>query len=189
MSIWIEWVRNPVRWFSLIALTALLGGLWIWASAVPSSATSGALIPSPHVGFAAPDFRVESLQGGEFRLSDWRGQVVVVNFWASWCPPCRAEMPALQVAYVADRERGLAIVAVNTIYQDALSDVRNFVEENGLTFPIALDRTGEIARQYQLRALPSTFFIGPDGVIRKVVIGGPLSEATLRSAVQQLLEE
>jgi peroxiredoxin len=167
----------------------VLGAIWIGFSQVPASATTSGSIPSPREGFAAPDFTLETLDGETITLSDLRGKAVVVNLWASWCPPCRAEMPALQAAYEADNARGLEILAVNMTYQDREQDARNFVEDFGLTFTIPLDRDGTVARQYLLRALPSTFFVGPDGVIRKVVIGGPMSEATIRTTVSELLEE
>ncbi|MCH7566813.1 MAG: TlpA family protein disulfide reductase [Nitrospirae bacterium] len=154
-----------------------------------AAATTGGAIPSPREGFLAPDFTLETLQGETVTLSDLRGKAVVVNLWASWCPPCRAEMPALQAAYEADRERGLEIVAVDMTYQDSEEDAQRFAKDFGLTFTIALDCDGMVARQYLLRALPSTFFVGPDGVIRKVVIGGPMSEATIRSTVSEMLEE
>jgi peroxiredoxin len=166
-----------------------LGTGWIWISAAPAAATTSGQIPSPREGFAAPDFSLELLGGAEITLSELKGKVVVVNLWASWCPPCRAEMPALQSAYQADRHRGLEIVAINTTFQDGEIDAQQFANSLGLTFPIALDRTGTVSRQYLLRALPSTFFIGRDGVIRKVIIGGPMSEATIRSTVEELLGE
>jgi thiol-disulfide isomerase/thioredoxin len=121
------------------------------------------------------------------QLSGLRGQSVIVNLWASWCPPCRAEMPALERVYKANRDRGLEILAVNTTFQDSEAAAAEFVQEFGLTFPIALDRTGEVSRSYLLRALPTTFFIDRDGVIRKVVLGGPMSETTLQTAVEELL--
>jgi peroxiredoxin len=183
--------RLASRRFWITTTLAVLGlGLgWIWLSAVPAAATTGGEIPSPREGFAAPDFTLEILDGGEVRLSSLRGKAVVINLWASWCPPCRAEMPALQAAYEAERDRGLEIIAINTTFQDQEHDARRFVEEFGLTFPIALDRSGTVSRQYLLRALPSTFFVGRDGVIRKVIIGGPMSEATIRSTVDELLGE
>ncbi|MFQ5944558.1 MAG: peroxiredoxin family protein, partial [Anaerolineales bacterium] len=182
-------VGNPIRWGAIVLGVVVLGGIWIAASQVPASATTSGAIPSPREGFAAPDFTLETLEGETVTLSDLRGKTVVVNLWASWCPPCRAEMPALQSAYEADRERGLEIMAVNMTYQDSEQDASQFAHDFGLTFTIPLDRDGTIARQYLLRALPSTFFVGPDGVIRKVVIGGPMSEATIRSTVSDLLEE
>ncbi len=182
-------VRDPVRWGAFVLGVLILGGIWIAVSQVPASATTSGAIPSPREGFAAPDFTLDTLDGQSVTLSDLRGKAVVVNLWAAWCPPCRAEMPALQAAYEMDRDRGLEILAVDMTYQDREQDVLRFVQEFGLTFTVALDRDGTVARQYLLRALPSTFFVGPDGVIRKVVIGGPMSEATIRSTVREMLEE
>jgi len=181
--------KDPIRWGAIVAGVVVLSVVWIGISQVPASATTSGSIPSPREGFAAPDFTLETLEGEQIRLSDLRGKAVVVNLWASWCPPCRAEMPALQAAYEADHERGLEILAVNMTYQDREQDARNFVDDFGLTFTVPLDRDGAVARQYLMRALPSTFFVGPDGVIRKVVIGGPMSEATIRSTVSEMLEE
>ena len=182
-------VRDPTRWGVTVLGVLILGGIWIAVSRVPASATTSGAIPSPREGFAAPDFTLDTLDGQSVTLSDLRGKAVVINLWAAWCPPCRAEMPALQAAYEMDRDRGLEILAVDMTYQDREQDVLRFVQDFGLTFTVALDRDGTVARQYLLRALPSTFFVGPDGVIRKVVIGGPMSEATIRSTVREMLEE
>jgi peroxiredoxin len=173
--------------FTLVVFIA--GAAWVWSSAVPDSATTGGRIPSPREGFLAPDFTLDLLTGGEMTLSEQKGKVVIINLWASWCPPCRAEMPALQEVYLANRDRGLEVLAVNTTYQDQESAAAAFVQDFNLTFPILLERTGDVARQYQLRAMPSTFFVDREGVIRKVIIGGPMSEVTLQTAVEELLQE
>jgi peroxiredoxin len=182
-------ISDPRRWSAFSILLLIAGAAWTWASAVPADATTAGAIPSPRQGFAAPGFTLDTLHGDPITLSDLRGKAVVVNLWASWCPPCRAEMPALQAAYDADRDRGLVVLAVNMTHQDSEADAAAFIEEFGLTFPVALDRDGTVARQYLLRALPSTYFVGPDGVIQQVIIGGPMSEATIRSAVSDLLDE
>ncbi len=179
---------RPGRWFPIMFIVIALGAAWVWTSSVPSSSTTGGLIPSPREGFLAPDFTLELIGGERVTLSELRGTAVVINLWASWCPPCRAEMPAIQDIYDRNKDRGLEVLAVNTTYQDRESDAAAFAQEFNLTFPIALDRTGEVARQYQLRALPSTFFVDREGVIRKVVIGGPMSETTLQTAIEQILE-
>lgn len=189
MSLLQRWVIHRPAWLGLVALTALLGGLWVNINRVPAAETSGGLIPSPRQGFLAPEFTLTSLGGEPFTLSDLRGQVVVVNLWATWCPPCRAEMPALQSAYETYREEGMVLLAVNSTDQDSISAVESFVDEYGLTFPILLDVEGLVSRLYQLQALPSTFFIDRQGVIQEVVIGGPMSEVTLETTVQQLLTE
>jgi peroxiredoxin len=137
----------------------------------------------------APDFTLELLDGGEVTLSDLRGQVVLLNLWASWCPPCREEMPAIQNVYNRYQARGFTVIALNTTYQDGEREASEFIEEMGLSFPVALDRTGEVSRRYLLRALPTTFFIDTEGVIQKVVVGGPMSEALIRSTVEALLPE
>ena len=164
-----------------------VGLLWTVVSAVPPEAGTRESTAAPREGFAAPDFRLTLLGGGEVALSELRGQVVIVNLWASWCPPCRAEMPALQEVYEAYRDRGLEILAVNTTYQDSQAAAARFVEEYGLTFPVPLDQTGDVSRSFLLRALPTSFFIDRDGVIRSVVIGGPMSKTTIQTTVERLL--
>ncbi len=177
------------RWSALMVIVFALGATWIWLSAVPASATTSGMISSPREGFVAPDFTLELLAGGEVTLSNLRGKVVVVNLWASWCPPCRAEMPAMQRLYEANSARGLEILAINTTYQDSRTSAQEFINEHGLTFPIPIDQSGAVARQYHLQALPTTFFIDHEGIIRQVVVGGPMSEATLQIAVESLLRE
>jgi len=198
-------IPDRSRWLVLTLVVFTAGAAWVWSSAVPDSATTGGRIPSPREGFLAPDFTLDLLTGGEMTLSEQKGKVVltggemtlseqkgkvvIINLWASWCPPCKAEMPALQEVYLANRDRGLEVLAVNTTYQDQESAAAAFVQDFNLTFPILLERTGDVARQYQLRAMPSTFFVDREGVIRKVIIGGPMSEVTLQTAVEELLQE
>lgn len=189
------------RTISILAL--LLGAAWIGVSArLLGGATNpgirapqqgflapvGQGIPAPHQGFLAPDFTLETLDGETITLSELRGQPILVNLWASWCPPCRQEMPAMQRMYEEFSAQGFTILAVNTTFQDNLTDTQAFVSEFGLTFPILLDRDGQVSDRYNLRALPSSFFIDRDGVIQEVVIGGPMAEALLRTRIERLLE-
>jgi cytochrome c biogenesis protein CcmG, thiol:disulfide interchange protein DsbE len=178
----------PSNWplFSIFVLLA--GAAWIWASAAPPGSTTGGRIPAPKAGFLAPDFLLKDPQGETLQLSELAGQPVLVNLWASWCPPCRAEMPAMQRVYEEYQAQGFVILAVNATDQDNLNAANAFVESLGLTFPILLDPTGEASAAYEVRALPTSFFIDREGIIREVVIGGPMSEALLRIRVQQILE-
>lgn len=177
------------RWYIFSALVLITGAAWIIASrAEPGDVTSGA-IPVPRQGFAAPEFSLTTPEGENISLSELRGSPVLVNLWTSWCPPCRAEMPAMQEAYQAYRDQGFVILAVNATNQDSHQDAIDFTEQYGLTFPILLDTNGEVSRLYQLRSLPTSFFIDRQGIIQEVVIGGPMSEALLRSRIQQLMEE
>ena len=171
-----------------MAIVLGLGTLWTYASRVVD-AGEVAQVPNPHEGFPAPDFALENLAGETVRLSDLRGQVVVVNLWASWCGPCRAEMPALQRLHETLHADGLVVLGVNSTAQDVEADARGFVTDVGVTFPILLDRADDVSQTYRLRALPSTFIVDRHGAIASVMIGGPLSEAVLRSKVESLLAE
>jgi thiol-disulfide isomerase/thioredoxin len=162
---------------------------WTLASTAKAADVTGGRVPSPREGFLAPGFKLDLLSGGSVELSELRGKVVVINLWASWCPPCRAEMPAIQRVYEGYKDRGLEVIAVNTTFQDSEVEVAAFVDELLLTFPIALDRTGEVSNRYLLRALPTTFFVDAEGVIQKIVIGGPMSETLIRTSVEGLLGE
>jgi peroxiredoxin len=182
-------LQDGRRWAAVMLLVTIVSIFWIWLSVVPASATTGGLIPSPREGFMAPDFTLDTLGGSQITLSDLRGKVVVVNLWTSWCPPCRAEMPAIENVYQANKEQGLEVLAVNSTYQDSEANAAAFVQEMGLTFPILLDRDGRVSNRYQLRALPTTYFIDRQGIIRSVVPGGPMSESLIQSKVADLLAE
>jgi cytochrome c biogenesis protein CcmG, thiol:disulfide interchange protein DsbE len=177
------------RWRLLLAGVLVVGCAWILFSRPAEGAITEGGIPSPHEGFAAPDFTLSLLDGRSVRLSDLRGQVVVVNFWASWCAPCWAEMPALQAFQDEAGARGAVVLAVNSTVQDREQAARDFASELSLTLPIALDPEGEATAAYQVRALPTTFFVDGEGVIRRVVVGGPLSRSVLETTVLDLLGE
>jgi cytochrome c biogenesis protein CcmG/thiol:disulfide interchange protein DsbE len=189
MDGWIAWISDRKRWSLLMVGVFLLCAAWIRLSAVPTSGEPGVELSIPRQGFVAPDFTLEQLQADEITLSDLRGRAVIINLWASWCLPCRAEMPAMQRVYESNRDRGLEILAIHATYQDTRAAAQVFVDEHDLTFPILLDSTGEVSSQYRLRSLPTTFFIDPQGIIQQVIIGGPISEATLQVAVEILLGE
>jgi peroxiredoxin len=177
---------NGTRIFYGFVLALGLG--WIWFSSSPQNMTAGQ-IPAPQAGFLAPDFSLKTLGGENVKLSDLRGKVVLVNVWASWCPPCRAEMPALERVYQAYKDQGFVVLAVDSTVQDTVANATAFVSENKLSFPILLDESGSVTRQYRVQSLPSSFFVGADGIIREVVIGGPMAEALLISRVEKLLKE
>jgi cytochrome c biogenesis protein CcmG/thiol:disulfide interchange protein DsbE len=181
--------KNPVRWFVFMTLILAVGIAWIMFSSVPASATTNSSIPSPRPGFLAPDFSLEQLGGGEISLSNLRGQVVVLNIWASWCPPCRAEMPALQRVYESNQDRGLHVLGIHTTFQDREAAAIEFAMQQDISFPILLDRSGLVSRMYQMRALPTTFFIDRAGIIQEVVIGGRLNDVSLQTTVETLLGE
>ena len=178
--------RSPRRIVYLIILG--LGSIWIYLSAVKPDASLSEKAAAPQTGFPAPDFVLKSTSGETVKLSHLRGQAVLVNLWATWCPPCREEMPSIEKVYSEYKDEGFVVLAVNMTYQDKPQKIVPFVTERGLTFPILLDETGDMANDYQLRSLPSSYFIGRDGVIKEVVIGGPMAEALLRTRVEEILK-
>jgi peroxiredoxin len=157
-------------------------------SADQSGASTSGKIPAPQLGFLAPAFELETPTGEEIKLSELRGQAVLVNLWAAWCPPCREEMQTIEKVFQEYNDQGFTVLGINMTYQDDPLAVGPFIDEQGLTFPILLDETGEMAKIYQLRSLPSSYFIRRDGIIDEVVIGGPMSEALLRTRVEDILK-
>lgn len=121
------------------------------------------------VGDRAPDFTLPSLDGGEITLSDLRGQAVLLNFWASWCLPCRQEMPLFQQTYERRGEEGFLVLAVNV--GESPAQAQQFMTSLGLTFPAALDQDQTLSRQYRVFGLPTSFFIDRRGVIHYVLPG------------------
>jgi cytochrome c biogenesis protein CcmG/thiol:disulfide interchange protein DsbE len=176
--------------FRAAAFVSLLLGLgWIRVSAQLPGTAANADIPAPQAGFLAPDFTLPTLDGENITLSDLQGHAVLVNVWASWCSPCRQEMPAMERIFQEYQADGLVILAVNATNQDSREGMIAFINEFGFSFPVLLDEDGFVSDQYQVRALPSSFFILPDGSIQEVVIGGPMADALLRTRVENLLKE
>lgn len=172
----------------LYSILIFLGFAWILASMDRTGASTSGKIPAPQQGFLAPNFVLNTMAGETVKLSDLRGQAVLINLWATWCPPCRAEMQAIETVYEDYKDQGFTVLAVNMTYQDEPSAIAPFVEEQGLTFPILLDETSEMASNYQLKSLPSSFFIDREGIIQEVVIGGPMAEALLRTRIEEILK-
>ena len=153
----------------LVLLVLILGPVWIWFHRVPSGIAALPPESIPLRGHPAPEFSLQTLDGEALSLSELRGQAIVLNFWATWCPPCRAEMPELQAAYQAYRSGGLVVLGVNQAEEAPV--VRAYLEELGLTFPVVLDANYEAASLYAVNSLPTTFFIDRDGIIRGMVVG------------------
>lgn len=180
-----DWVKN----FKISALILIAFSIfWIFYSRNPLSNNLD-VTSAPREGFLAPDFTLNTLDGSEVTLSALRGNIVVINIWATWCPPCRAETPALQNSYEQYKDLGVIILGVDLTNQDSLSDVKNFVRDFKLTYPILLDVDGKVAGLYQNTALPSTYFVDRQGIIHTVLIGGPMSETFIQSKIETILKE
>ena len=146
-----------------------------------SAAPSG---PAPRLEHAAPDFTVRTLDGKDVKLSDFRGRPVWINFWATWCPPCRAETPDIQEVYKAHQSDGLVVLAIS-IGENA-STVSDYVKRTRTTYTVGLDQGTGIAAQYRIVGIPTHFFIDRDGVIREWRIGS-MSKKTMESKVRKIL--
>ena len=125
----------------------------------------------PLVGGPAPEISLKDLQGNEVRLSDYRGKVVLLNFWATWCKPCREEMPSMEVLYKTFEKDGLVILAVSIDRVTTKKDIPPFVKGLNLTFPVLVDSWGQTDKRYKLMGVPETYIIDQQGVLREKVIG------------------
>ncbi|MGE8204604.1 peroxiredoxin family protein [Heyndrickxia sp. NPDC080065] len=127
----------------------------------------------------APDFELTTLSGKQAKLSDFKGKKVILNFWATWCPPCRAEMPHMQSFYEKNKSKGIEVVAINLTSNEKslqkVQKVKDFVKEYKLTFPILLDEVGMIGAQYQVFTIPTSYILDEEGKILKKQIG-PMDE-------------
>jgi peroxiredoxin len=171
------------RWFNVVEVA-----LWVMVA----GAVAFRLMPTPKaVAVAekgsAPDFTVRTLNAGKVSLSDLRGRVVLVNFWATWCPPCRLEIPGFERVYQEYEGKGFTVVGLSTD-EAGPGVVSSFIQQNGVTYPIGM-ATEEMRRLYGgVDALPESFLLDRTGHVRKMV-EGIFSEATLRRELDQLLAE
>jgi peroxiredoxin len=135
---------------------------------------------APELNAFAPPFALQTINGSTLNLNSLRGLPVLINFWATWCEPCKVEMPSLQAIYDTYKDRGLRIVAVNL--GEAPDTVRTWVQQMNLTFDVVLDPTAKIATLYQLRGQPSTYVVSPGGIISQIFFG-PTTESALETAL------
>lgn len=178
---WLDnlWIRNGL---GLLVFGAILGGL-VALDRMGGDADLGPLDSrSPEVGQLAPEFALRDPDGNVRELGDYRGDIVWINFWATWCGPCRRELPDIQNLATEFEDEGLVVLAVN---QAQLAETaESFWEELGLDLPILLDSGAEVSEQYRLIGLPHNVFIDRDGVLRSNHIGF-LTEGQMREALAE----
>ncbi len=151
--------------FLFVLIAILLSGFF-----VVGCATEGKIGEiGTQKGNIAPDISLYDLNGKEVRLSDFRGQVVMLNFWATWCGPCESEMPTMEAIYKKYKDSGFVILAVDV--GDSEVKVKRYIKEHNLTFPVLLDWSQAIAGDFAIIGFPTTFIIDQNGVIRAVVVG------------------
>ncbi len=138
-------------------------------------------------GETAPDFELTTLDGESVKLSDYRGKKVILNFWATWCPPCRAEMPHMQKYYEEQAAAdNVEILAVNLTKEDhGMEKIETFTEEYGLSFPIPLDKSGEIGALYQAVTIPTSYILDTQGRVQTKFVG-PMDQATIEKIISTM---
>jgi peroxiredoxin len=160
--------------YVILAAMALAVGVIVILLVFPREHPSqqSAAASAHFVGKLAPDFTLPTLDGTKVSLSQFRGQPVLINFWASWCLPCREEMPKLVQSNEAHKAEGLMLLGVNLTYSDSVSDAQAFVSEFKITFPVLLDKEGSVAeKMYQIPGIPTSVFINRDGTIERIQVG------------------
>jgi peroxiredoxin len=138
----------------------------------------------PVVGTTAPEFTLTDLQGRTQSLSGYRGKVVLLNFWATWCKPCTTEMPAMQAVYDRLKERNFVVLAVNELEDEA--KVREHIQAYRHTFTVLLDRDNRVANQYGVYGLPVSVFVDEKGVVQEYIKGGLLTEEKIQEVVSRI---
>jgi len=169
-----------------IVVTVLAGCGPVVTENTPDKVTTVAT--GPEVGKLAPEFKYADAKGKTVSLSNLRGKTVMLNFWASWCGPCKYEMPLLQ-ALAGDKDKaaqGLILLTVND--GESFDTVGQFMTANGYSFTVLLDTQNVITRSYNIRAIPTTFFIGQDGIIRNVKVGAFMNQTELGTILNRVIK-
>lgn len=138
----------------------------------------------PATGMPAADFTLSDLEGRPQSLSQYRGNIVLLNFWATWCKPCTTEMPAMQAAYDRWRDKGFVVLAVNELEDE--EKVRAHIREYKHTFPVLMDRENRVANLYGVYGLPVSVFIDEAGAVRSYIKGGLLTEQTIEDEIAKI---
>ncbi len=172
--------RSWLVWLGLVPL-----GLFAACTSNGPMITSGLGLERPKVVETAPAFRLERLAGGELSLRDFAGKVVVLNFWATWCSPCREELPAMDRIWQRYRAQGFEVIGI-AVDRGNRRGIADLIEELEIQFPIPLDQTGKVRKTYEVSALPFSYFIGRDGKFVGRIVGEVDWESP---ASLQLIEE
>ena len=166
----------------MMAVVALAGGMMFLSSTDRIAWSMGERVPA--VGMPAADFTLTDLNGRSQSLSQYRGKIVLLNFWATWCKPCTTEMPAMQICYDKLRDKDFVVLAVNELEDD--EKVREHIHAYQHTFPVLMDRENRVANLYGVYGLPVSVFIDEAGVVQAYIKGGLLTEQKILDEVARI---
>ncbi len=165
------------------SIVAFSMALWLAGVAgLPQSWSMGSRVPA--VGMPAEDFHLDDLDGTTQSLSQYRGKIVLLNFWATWCKPCTTEMPAMQASFDKLRHKGFVVLAINELEDEV--KVREHIKQYGHTFPVLMDRDNNVANQFGVFGLPMSVFIDQEGRVQKYIKGGLLTEQMIYDVVANI---
>ncbi|MDQ0197922.1 peroxiredoxin family protein [Neobacillus ginsengisoli] len=137
-------------------------------------------------GNMAPDFKLTTINGDDAKLSNYKGKKVILNFWATWCPPCKAEMPNIEEYYKENKDKNVIVLAVNlTTAEKNKDNIQQFIKDHGLTFPVLLDEKGNAGNLYQAFTIPTSYFIDIKGIVQQKIVG-PMSKETIETLVSKI---
>lgn len=166
-------------------LAAALMFAFAGATGLPQSWSMGSRVPT--VGTPVDEFRLTDLDGKTHSLSQYRGKVVLVNFWATWCKPCTTEMPAMQASFDKLWDKGFVVLAINELEDEP--KVREHIKQYGHTFPVLMDRDNKVANQFGVFGLPVSVFIDQQGRVQEYIKGGLLTEQMINDVVAKIQKQ
>jgi peroxiredoxin len=175
----------------LLAGLLVLSGVWLAANRTDASSDFPQV---SEVNRPAPDFELQTLDGQVAKLSDYRGKIVLINFWGTWCEPCKAETPALEQAYSELKDDDFVILGVNLLFQERaqykrdVDAVQQFITLYGVSYPITLDKDGSVSQSYAIAPIPTSYVIDQQGNMRFIRVGG-LTSANVKAMVEKLKKE
>lgn len=176
------------KWFGVLLIVLLIGiagfNLYNDRKEVTEIDSTGIAVSDDQTGIAlgdrAPDFKLQTMDGEEVNLSDYKGKKVFLNFWATWCPPCKAEMPHMQ-AFYEEQPEDVEILAVNL--EESTEKAADFAKQYELTFPILMDADGTIAETYEVYTIPTTYVLNEDGTVHQKIVG-PMDEPMMQELIK-----
>ena len=185
-------IRRKHGWLSyhggaIALLTIAVLGL-VTQACTPSSSTvdldTEKATIGVNVGDLAPDFTLIDLDGNQLSLSDFRGKMVFINFWATWCPPCRAEMPEMEAIHQEYKAEDVIVIGVDILESE--DKVRQFIEHGGYSWTFVIDATGAVAADYNINVIPTSYFIDEEGIIRAVDFGA-MTKRTIEARLAEMM--